>query len=616
MNKKGKLIFMILGLVMVLSFLTNGNVNAKQTEYSVLQVTEPEMDLNYEKNPVIYDSTYIGFWIDFFGDTVTLTQVDLTITNSTTTLLIYSIPNSINLGPNNPVFFDEINIQFNKLETWNLTLCVVTETGGPFYKYGQLEVSPFQIGVYETDDAIAYTPTEIYFYIWYEDYIPNKNIAVEVLVDDSNVNPPGTNISIYNTLHVFSSAPSSFSDTFYRTFTNVGYYILWMNVTDLDTSQQWFTRNTVDVQSINATIHQENELFVGNLTKIEIELNYYGPSEIFADAFLYIRNYYDFYKEDSYSYEWKDIQLNTTHPRFNDSIYLSFEEHEHGDYDVWLDVYDNTYDTYISDYCDFRVWNDVDLRIYHSNEIWPGEGDYYYASFDIYYFKSRTVTADIEVILDGSVIYSEYGVIFPGQTPYSFDAFYWGYNIDAYPISSLGYHEITLRVYIQETGEEFIEQSGFIALGVDNVSPVFRDISGLTNGATYSGSITITVNVTDDLSDVYNVILDVTNENFSETFYFGTETDWYIYKTYCHCYATLILKTTNIYDGDYQVTIKTEDDQGNRASEMFYVRFENGYLYEPPNGDDDDDDKISPGFEAFGLIFALIVVVGLLKRRK
>ncbi|MFX0053153.1 MAG: hypothetical protein ACFE8U_17900, partial [Candidatus Hermodarchaeota archaeon] len=573
MNRKGRLIFFLFNLIALTTLFMINNAIAEPTQ---IEETDAELflELWYDKEPVMNEPTWIDCYVEAATD-VTF-SLELRVENSTHSLVLYHNPSITLIYNSNQQWFDcSVKITFNKTEQWNIRLAATT-TVKVYDVTGQLEVSPFQLSIYEMYKAIAYNPTEIEIYIGYEDNIPNKNITVEVLLDDSNINFPGTNISIYNKPHVFASGPVSFFDTFYYPFDNIGYYVLWLNVTDLDTNQQWFTWNSIYVHSINATIYQESQLFVGNITKIEIELNYYGPFEIFADAFLYIIDYYHFDKEESYSYEWKGIKLNATHPRFNDSIFLSFEEH--GEYDVWLDVFDETNDEYISDWCYFTVWNEVDLRIDQPMEIWPGEGDDYSADFSIYYFRSETVTVDIEVFLDGSIIHYEYGVEFPGQTPYTFNYFPWGYNINAYPILNLGYHEVTLRVYIIETTEEFTEHRWFYARGADTAPPVFREISGLTNGATYSNVITITANVTDDQSYIYYVDLIIKNENYTGTYHFGIETYQYKFKVFYFCYATLKLDTARIYDGKYDVTLEAGDEEGHTGSETFSVIFENGYI--------------------------------------
>lgn len=605
-------IFILLCFGIFLSSLATIMVNAKQPK-NMVQITDFYMDLWYDKNPTLSRSTYIDFEVGYYGGAITITTLELTIANSTDTLLLFSNPSNIYLDDTNPYYYDYVELQFDKIEIWDITLFVETEAGDPFYEYGQLEVSPFRLGLYSMCDPYVNKSTEINYEVEYYDNIPNKNITIEVLLDDSMENYPGTNVSIYNSLYTFTIAPDSYYNSFYNVFDSSGYYKLWLNVTDLDTNKQWFTWDYTDVEWINISISQEYQVFVDNTTMLEVELNSYLSISINVDAVLTIRRYYPEYPKLEYSYQWTNIQLDPTNPQYYNSISLTFQEH--GEFDVELVVIDQDNDEYIYDGCYYEVYNEVDLRIYQPMEIWTG--DDYWANLDILYFKSTTVTANIEFLIDdgisSKILYSAYDVTFFGQTPYSFNYHYWGNSVND-PINQMGYFDVYLRVYIQETMEEYVEYCWFYVRGGDTSPPEIIDTSGLNDGDTYSDIMTITANVTDDQSDVYNVILDVTNENFSETFFFNTEIDWYKYKTYCHCYATLTLNTANIYDGDYKVTIEAEDDQGYRASETFSVRFENEYIYEPPK--DDEDDKISPGFEGYGLIFALIVVVNLIKRRK
>lgn len=622
MDNKGKMIFIMLNLVFLLSLIAIGNVTA---EPLLEQETEElHLWLGYDNEPHINAPTWINFDVNSLDKAITF-SLELRIENSTHVLVLYDNA-SIYLDSINSYFYHQVEIKFNKTEQWNISLTAVTTTANVYVEEGQLQASPFELDIWLNYDTYAYEPTQIDIEVYYYDY-GTRNIDVEVLLDDSYSNTtiflsPG--VSFPGT-----SPPEYWSDSFSKTYTDLGYYQIWLLV--YDGSSTWTTRRSFDVSWFEINVNRDPDLYIENDTTISFEINSSIPSLINVDIYMYIEGGMG-WTGDEYFFNQTFFTHSTTldgslsEASFSDSVYVApFTFTTWGYYDIVIKAIDttNNKETEFQRYLD--VHEEVEIQLEQEREIKLEEYNdntrKAWLWFEVGYMGTKDVNVVIELLLDDGIsnttLYYNESHSFVGQAPYSFNHDYenrFQMQIE-HIFTKRGYYDVWVLVHNLNTGELLnYRHCWFNVEGKEFDPPVIEDVEGLTDGATYSGTIDIEVTVTDESIMEYVKLL-VTNENSSDSMYFDElleEGDYW--------YATLSLETADIYDGEYKVKIEAKDEFGNIGTADFDIKFKNGNIYVLPEDDRtkeyDEEDRITPGFEGLILLLSILSLVSYSKHRK
>ncbi|MFX0087362.1 MAG: hypothetical protein ACFFAU_17060, partial [Candidatus Hodarchaeota archaeon] len=564
------------------------------------------MEVNIDYSGSTFMNLNFTFYLEYQGN------------NSITILHLNS---SLYFDQNDSNYYYCTNLLFKSCDKgyWDLwAIAKDKSTGYEYIEKATFEIVPFELFLH-TNVYYTYVgePTWVAVEIKYYESI-EKYISVEVLIENSSVNN-----SIYYADNIYfpgNPPPDTFWLDLYPIFEEMDHFTVWLVVQDQDTSKQWTVGCKFRSLWFEIEIIQEEQLFVGNLTTIEVNISSSINYPVYVNLSVYVEKWWPttpYYMESIFQENNLLLDGSLSKDSYYNNACLSFDKH--GNYRVVVIVNTTSKEIYQYYQSGIYVFETIDLRIFHEYETWSGNTENFF--FEIRYFETYDSLASIELLLDNgtdnTTLFSQDNYLFNAQGGNISQCQTFPYSVP-YSFTIKGYYEIHFFCTIHATGDVLYQSSWIVVKDTDVDPPIIIEISGLEDGGTYSGEIIVTANIADQ-SQV-DLQLRVENENDSKTLDFYTEVTYNI--SHYLYYGQLLLDTSVLYDGDYNAIFEAKDNLGNKAITTFNVRFENGNIYvhseEPTTSEPSDNQtlKITPGFEYMTLFLVILTTFLILKRRK